>query len=384
MDSRRASILFFAGVWTVVLSSTFTGFPPDWKPTGTEKAAPMPPAKALLSGRFGVEFERYFARTFGLRGFAIRLAHQLQWEVFRTLPATRGTVVDRGADDWLFEHPYVRDYVRRFEIPPDEAREFADRMASLRDRLARRGIPLVVCLSPSKPAVYPEHLPAAAAPSPKELRRTPARDSIAECLRQAGVSVVDVRRLFLEWKQNGPPLFPRNGTHWNAYGAQRVFDAIVAAARAQNASFPTLPSVVGYTDAPPLGKDHDLSSLYNMFRYPWAEKSVPYPVLADSPEPTGRRLRIFGVGDSFSYQLADAMGRSGAVESFRFLYYNKAAYHFSWAAGDRPRENKEERFRLPSSDAAAFDLDEATRDCDLVLVEMNDLFAIQRAWNFAL
>lgn len=384
MDARRTSIFLFAAAWALVLSATFTGFPPDWKPAGTENPSSMPPfdAATLLSGRFGEAFEGHFARIFGLRGFCIRLEHQLEWELFRTLPSPGGTPIDRGEDGWLYEHEYVRHHVRRFEMRPDEAEEFAGRMAALRDRLAERGIPLVVCLSPSKAAVYPEHLPEYAQPTAQYLRNTPARDLLAGRLRGAGVAVVDSRALFLEWKDEGPLLFARNGTHWNAYGAQRVFDAIVAAARAQNPAFPAVPEAAGHEDGPPLAKDRDLSALYNMLRYPYPEQTVPYPVLAENPAPPGRRLRILGVGDSFSFQLADAMGRTGAVESFRLLYYNKADYRFAWAPGERPRENRDESARLPSFDAAGFDLDEATRDCDLVIVEMNDVFARNRAWGF--
>lgn len=384
MDARQASIALFATAWVMALSATLTGFPPDWKPGGTEKPPSMPrfDADSLLSGRFAEEFERHCARTFGFRGFGIRLEHQLEWDLFGELPSPGGTAIDRGRDNWLYEHDYVRHFTDRFGMPRDEAEEFAARAASLRERLARNGIPLVVCISPSKAAIYPEYLPEGVEPSEKTSGNNPAGNLLVECLRKAGVAVVDSRALFLEWKQEGPLLFARNGTHWNAYGAQRVFDAIVAAARVQNPAFPPVPEVVGHVDAPPLKKDHDLSALFNMYRYPYPDKAVPYPVLSAVPEPADRRLRILGVGDSFSHQLADAMGRTGAVESFRLLYYNKADYRFAWSPGERPRQNEDKRFRQPSFDAEGFDLDEATRGCDLVIIEMNDILVRQRAWGF--
>ena len=386
MDARKAGIILFVTVATTALLATFTGFPPDWKPAGVEKPAYLPSfrPKSLLSGTFGEAFERYFARRFGLRGYGIRLAHQLGWNVFGTLPRIAGTAVDEGTDHWLYEHEYVKHHVHRYEMRRDEAKEFAVRMAMLRDHLAERGIPLVVCVSPSKAAVYPEYLPVGAAPSAREKHNTPARDQLVLRLRHVGVAVVDARSLFRAWKRKGPLLFARSGTHWNAYGAQRVFDAVVAAARAQNPSLPPVPTVSGFVEGPPLMTDHDLSALYNMIRYPFSEKTVPYPVFSGPPEPTGRRLRVLGVGDSFSFQLADAMGRSGAVESYRLLYYNKADYRFAWAPGERPRENKAENFRQPSFDRDTFDIDEATRDIDLVLVELNDIFARNRAWKFGL
>ena len=37
-----------------------------------------------------------------------------------------------------------------------------------------------------------------------------------------------------------------------------------------------------------------------------------------------------------------------------------------------------------AADFSSFDIDEATRDCDLVIVEFNDVFARKRAWGFGL
>ena len=386
MDARKTGIILFAAVSAMVLLATFTGFPPDWKTAGVERPAPMPSLrpKSLMSGKFEEEFERHFAQKFGVRGYGIRLAHQLGWELFGTLPPSGGTTVDIGKDHWLYEHEYVRHHVHRYEMRKNEAKEFAARMAGLKERLSKRGIPLVVCVSPSKAGVYPEFLPDGMDPPAKERDRTPARDQLVMRLRHAGVAVVDSRTLFLEWKKDGVPLFARNGTHWNAFGAQRVFDAIIAAARKQNLSLPFVPKVAGHVDTQPLTTDSDLSSLFNMVRYPYAEKTVPYPVFEQMPTNATRRLRILGVGDSFSFQLADAMGRCGAVESYRLLYYNKADYRFAWAPGEQPRENLVARYRQPSFDAKSFDLDEATRDCDLVVVEFNDVFARARAWGFAI
>jgi hypothetical protein len=384
MDARKTSIILFAAVSATVLLATFTGLPPDWKPAGVERPAPMPSLRprSLMSGNFGVEFERHFAQKFGVRGYGIRLAHQLSWDFFGTLPPTGGTIVDRGKDHGLFEHEYSRHHVHRYEMKKKEAVEFAARMATLKEHLAKRGIPLVVCISPSKAAVYPEYLPDDLAPSAGEEGNTPARDLLVKHLRHAHVAVVDSRARFKKMKKDGVPLFARNGTHWNAYGAQRIFNTVVSVARRQNPSLPPVPKVIGHVAAAPLRTDHDLSALYNMIRYPYTEKAVPYPVFEESATNISHRLRILGVGDSFSFQLADAMGRCGAVESFRLLYYNKADYRFAWSPDERPRENKAEHHRQPSFDARHFDIDEATQDCDLVLVELNDIFARKRAWGF--
>ena len=206
MDARKTGIILFAAAAATALLATFTGFPPDWKPAGVEKPAPLPSfrPKSLLSGTFGVAFERHFAQRFGLRGFGIRLAHQLEWDIFGVLPRTGGTAVDEGVDHWLYEHEYVKHHMHRYEMRRGEAKEFAARMVALRDHLSKRGIPLVVCVSPSKAAVYPKYLPAGSEPSAEEKYNKPARDQLLRYLRRAHVSVVDARKLFRLWKRKGP------------------------------------------------------------------------------------------------------------------------------------------------------------------------------------
>ena len=122
MDARKTGIILFAAVSAMVLLATFTGFPPDWKTAGVERPAPMPSLrpKSLMSGKFEEEFERHFAQKFGVRGYGIRLAHQLGWELFGTLPPSGGTTVDIGKDHWLFVHEYVRHHVHRYEMRKGE------------------------------------------------------------------------------------------------------------------------------------------------------------------------------------------------------------------------------------------------------------------------
>ena len=393
MKARLASTILFAAAAATVVIATATRVPPDWKLAGVEAPAERPPLSpdAWFSGKFAAATEPWIARKFGFRGFAIRLAHQLDWELFGNLPSPGGTAIDVGRDHWLYEHTYIRHYVRRYGMPQEDADAFAARMADLRVRLAARGVALVVCLSPSKPAVYPEFLLERDRPPAKNMAKIPARDTLAAALERAEVPLVDCTTLLREWKEVGAPaLFPRNGTHWNAFAAQCCLAEIWRLAAIDAPGLPRLPPLAGFKMAPPLQTDSDLSALYNMVRYPYAEDAQPYPHLLSSANgvdaaPSRHRAKVLGVGDSFSFQLADAMGRSDAVAEFRLLYYNKADYRFAWKEGERPRENDAARARLGAIDPATFNLDAAITDggYNLVIVELNDVFARQCAWGFA-
>lgn len=377
MDARSASIAACAAAAAAVLSATFAGFPPDWKTAGAE-APPAPPplgARAWLSGETARGAEAWFARRFGFRGLGIRVSRQLSWDLFGRLPDPGGTAVDVGSGHWLYEHEYVRHHARRYGMRAGAAEAAAGRLAALRSRLASRGVPLVVCLSPSKADVHPEHLPPRTAPTPEALAREPACETMERALRAAGVPVVRAASVLAAVRTpGGPDFFARNGTHWNAWAAQLVLDRVFDEARRDAPGLPRPPRVAGFGNAPPLPADTDLSGLYNMVRYPYPEKTVPYPVLEDAPPPA-RRLRVLAVGDSFSFQLVDAMARSGAVAECRLLYYNRAEFLYRWAAGDRPRSVDHEAFRAGPVDAASFDWEGAFAGADLVVFEFNDIFS---------
>ena len=387
MNARKISILFFSAVAAALLAASALRLPVDWRLAGVEAPVARPPlsARAWLSGEFAAAFEPWAARKFAFRGFAIRVAHQLEWFFFRTLPVSGGTAIDIGHDHWLYEHEYIRHYVRRYGMLQEDADEFASRLAALRGRLAKRGVPLVVCLSPSKPAVYPEYLLDRDRPPQKHMDRVPARDTLAAALAEAGIPLVDCTAILTKWRAEGAPaLFSRNGTHWNAYAAQRVLAEIWRLAVRDAPALPALPPLVGYVSKEPLPSDNDLCSLYNMVRYPFLEATQPYPLLdAAGAAPGGRRVRVLGVGDSFSFQLADAMGRTGLVSQFRLLYYNKAEYLFAWQEGERPEVNDAVKARLRELPPDGADLEAMFADCDLVVVELNDVYAKQRAWGFA-
>lgn len=385
MDARKTSIISLAALSATILAASFLHIPPDWKLAGVEKPSPTPrfSISSYLSGAFSSGASEWITRHFGFRGAAIRIAHQLDWEIFGVLPKPGGTPIDIGLDHWIFEHEYIRHYVKRFPVEPDAAEAFAVKLATLHKELRQRGKCLVVCMSPSKPAVYPEKLTPVLTPRPmKPGQRPPARDTVADALSRHDIPFFDSTKTFLSWKESSPLLFPANGSHWNAYSAQRAFNEIWGLARHNIPSLPKTPEVTGFANKRPLPTDSDLCALYNMIAYPHAEKSVPYPILGPSEKPR-RQIRIFGVGDSFSFQLADAMGRTGVVSDYTLLYYNKAEYRFHWEEGKSTEHVDPSEYRTGQISLGEYDISKAMKDCDIVLVEFNDVFASQLAWGFA-
>ncbi len=385
--ARKISIIVISLLASVIIITTLLQLPIDWRLSGVEAPTKRPtltPA-ALFDGTTARETDTFLTSKFGFRGFAIRLQHQLTWTFFRQLPSLRGTKIDVGKERWLFEHEYIRHYAKRFPIREEYAVDFADRLLAVKNLLDKENIPFVVCVSPSKANVYPEFTPTEHHPTPETLAYTIAIDSLIPLLRERGIVVVNSTELLLKLKSQNPDilLFPKNGTHWNYYAAQRVADEIWLEAQKQNPSLPNIPSTIGHVNKPLFAADCDLSALYNMLSYPYNVPLTPYPLLSDTPAPE-RKMKIFGVGDSFSYQLVDAFGRTGAFDQFRLLYYNKAEYLFKYDPKKPDLADDAAKHRVGPIDHSKYDLIAELKNCDLFIFEFNEIFARSYGWDFKL
>lgn len=391
--ARRASIAVFALLALLMLSATFLNLPPDRRLAGVEADVPAPHLgpRTWHAGSFAAGVEPWMARHFGLRGYAIRIANQLNFSLFGTLPKNMGTAIDVGRDNWLFEHEYVRFHQGRYPMKPHHAVRFARQAKELRERLLKRGIALVVLVSPAKPEIYPEYLPAGMEPDEKALGLTPARDQVIAAMRRECVPVVDARERLLRWKSepSTPPLFPAFGTHWNLYAAQRVLQDVWNTAREDAPSLPPIPPVTGHRMVRPSSTDLDLKGLLNLVWYHPAP-DVPQAefgdaVQAPSRDDLARMPGVLLVGDSFCFQLMESLYRSRCAGFGRLLFYFRGRYEYPYAAMAATQDDdfdSVERFRVGSIDHKNLDWEGLLDGVGLVVIEFNEIYARKCAWGF--
>lgn len=139
-----------------------------------------------------------------------------------------------GRDGWLFYRPGV-DYL--VQAPPGNggAGESVSAIVSFRDKLASRGIRLLVVPVPGKASVYPEMLTSRAVNSQAPVNTT-TLDVIAR-LREAGVEVIDLVDVFSRKRADPSSAtdtrhYLAQDTHWTPEGmrlaakavAQRILD----------------------------------------------------------------------------------------------------------------------------------------------------------------
>jgi len=93
------------------------------------------------------------------------------------------------------------------------AQKFSDRIQKLRQ--VNSGAEIVCVLVPSSITVYPESVPS----DYTKLNKTSYYDQVANCLKSAGATVLDLRQTFNEHKNDSLPLYNKYDSHWTDYGA---------------------------------------------------------------------------------------------------------------------------------------------------------------------
>jgi hypothetical protein len=228
--------------------------------------------------------------------------------------------------------------------------------------------------------LYPEHLPAeyAAARRPTQAR-TPYQDFVPY-LESEGVRLVDAHRLFLDCKAGAPcPLFNAGGTHWNHYGAFLALTAVLEAAQPALRVPARAPAIQGVDWGPARGADRDLVNLLNLWRVDGEDRPVPFPRLDSAASGAGPRLRVTLVGDSFAFQLVDALFASGLTAKADLLFYFRR--RFEYPPGTPP-DVDHGRARNHPIDPAAVDWQDWLLDRDLVILESNEIFLPTVGWSF--
>ncbi|MDK1032083.1 MAG: hypothetical protein QGD94_08765 [Planctomycetia bacterium] len=141
-----------------------------------------------------------------------------------------------GREDWLFYWPGVRYLVAPYPKVPEDPKQLgaAGAIIAYRDKLAERGINLLVVPVPSKSSIYPEMLTSGAAGAEREIHANTLM-LIAE-LRHAGVEVLDLADAFWKAKKDEPDdaktrYYLKHDTHWSGKGVRLAAKVIAARIR---------------------------------------------------------------------------------------------------------------------------------------------------------
>jgi len=310
---------------------------------------PLRPA-AWWNGDFQRGFEPWFAAVMAPRGWIVRLTNQLYYSAFGRSYMLGGAIVV-GREEYLYEVTYLRAYCRSTHgAGADTFASFIGKVRELQSLLARRGRPLWFMVTPSKPVIMPEFLPAGLCDRPAAPDRL--RKLFVALLQDAGIPVIDGSDMALAMKARDPlPPFPRGSVHWSRLAGGRAAGALMDEITALSGV-----DLGGLTlrnprwTAAPVGTDADLAAILNLLRPP-----LDYPTgEAESicrPTVRGQSASLIAVGGSF---LITALDPIGACRLFKQmdLYFYYTLGRIRWPGGREPVDRATLRWREMLEQAA--------------------------------
>jgi alginate O-acetyltransferase complex protein AlgJ len=173
---------------------------------------------------FPGRFDAWFDDHFGFRGPLVRTYHRLMGRLLRG----HNDRVIVGRDGWLF---YRLATTAHEDAGPFSLGELLHWQEALENRhawLAAQGIPLLVVVTPSKGAIYPEQLPDGL-PEPEGSRL----DQLLSHLRgHASVPVLDLRGA-LRHARERERVYQKTDYHFDDAGAHVAYEAVLARAGQQ-------------------------------------------------------------------------------------------------------------------------------------------------------
>jgi alginate O-acetyltransferase complex protein AlgJ len=324
------------------------------------EAAPNLTIESLLSYKFQTHVSRTIGTLSPLYRPAIRWKNQIYYSLFGT-SGSPNVLVGRGRQ--LFQKEYLDDYCSRdLATFTPQAEAWAESIRAMQDSFEARGTTFLYLITPSKPAVYPEMLPAGLNCPARPYDRQNKVAVYRRMLDRHGIHYVDAATLIAEAREEYPiSMFPRGGIHWNTLAASIAAQAVTDELNRLHGSPILTPFTFSFERSwQPQGSARDLMDLLNLI-WPDTHYEVPVVTYHSAERDVCQPARITEVGGSFLFELDDSLAQVACPPEISDWFY--------WDL---------KHFRYPGGTAKPLPVDAGERrqalmeDLDVIIFEENE------------
>ncbi len=355
---RRLAVCFVGFLALVAVLSVAP--PVFWKLRGVVEESPRPVFTwaSLRSGAAMRATEEWFNTHIGLRTLWVRIDNQLNFSLFRETTARAGrSQVVSGPGDWLFERHYLAHTVTPGKLSEARLREILPHIRSVQDKLARRGIPLLIVFAPNKADIYPERAPQEFFAGRRPEDYTTDFERARPLLKEYGINFYDGSARFKEWKKSFPDnLYPRSGTHWSYQSVYHVANDLRTWLNPRmTRPIPEL-KLAQLQAGAPRQEDYDLLGLLNLVTAAPYEHPTPFPeMVPQTAVPTEQLPRLLWIYDSFGWMPIKLLYSANALRPAQSFYYFSSTYDLP-AVTLNPLQPKTQQWetKLKDYDAVVF------------------------------
>jgi hypothetical protein len=270
---------------------------------------------SLLSAKYQESVTKRYNFSFAGREFMIRLADEFYLRVFHTSPVgiLIGPLLNLNAVPFAQEYCLLRP--RKDLLVP-----LVDDLRRLQDFCDARRIAFAFLITPSKPSISPETLPAnwwhRYVPQPREY------DYLLPLLREKGIRYVDGHRITADLKRTArAPVFPAGGGHWGYSAALATTNALLELLAREGLGVQPIQHYREEISDNPSGQDYDAVAVLNLM-FP-----MHYPVTNVIVQPLAgqntHRPNLVFVGGSFVKKMMELLATSAHFSELEYYFYYK-------------------------------------------------------------
>lgn len=334
---------FFVAVLALGWGLRLFGLEPAVLMHGSFVPAPMPKFDMgdIWTGQYQTQFDAHFKQNFPLRNAYVKAYNQTLYQAFKQSPLKS---VEIGADNVLFEKPYLQDYFGLEKEKDDQFfQDLIRDMEYIQQELERRGRYFYLYITPSKADFYAEYAPVKYRCVKRDGRRR-NYDKLVGFLKNSKLHYFDCAAYLKEIQQGADtPLFAKTGTHWTPTAAAMAM-ARFTEEFAKTYGSGILPHVKyeGAVKSVP-ATERDIYLLMNTLqRFSDADyKDVEYfaPVVRASDGARVSGHSVFSQGGSFQYEFLTALrevfhGAINRIQNIMLVYNDQSTELKSMAEVD--------------------------------------------------
>lgn len=317
--------------------------------------------KSWMSGTFQQELTDRLESHIGFHNTLLRAYHQFEFSLYGLAHAD-GVIAGKKGE--LFEEDYIRAYMGEFYVGENVWEDKVYKLKALQDTLGKLGKTFAVILEPGKGSLYPDRFP------DKYMGEAPSTsnyDVFAKLLQLNDVHLLDLNRLFVQWRDKVPyRLFPRGGTHWSYYGAALAADTMVAYLNElTGGGLPDLRIDTLIVKKEIRHPDDDIWLAMNLFT-PAPLDQLAYPEISFANADKAKKKALF-VGDSFYFNWQSEGVMHDAFADCNFWYYNKHVWN---------------RSGVEDGLVSSRNLSTSIAENDIIVIMITERFHQNFAWNF--
>ena len=307
---KKIFISFCLGILVLIMLSFLLKLNPQTKLAGVfiPNEKPKLEKKAILSGKYQFEYDKWFSDNFPFRSYIVKAYDQILYSF-----KSEFNGIQKGKNKDLHGTMWIDGYLIN-EYDKTVVDEYLNNIDFINQYLKSKNKRLIYIISPNKAEVHKETLPFKYKLIDKVVKnKSGLRKDILN---------FDTTLLMETKEKENERMFPKGGIHWNQLGASYT---LVDLFEKMNNSGIRIPKVsiknVTYSNVP-TSDEADYKDLLNVYK---SFNDSPYPVA--ELEYTGideRKYNVFGMTTSYTNMIVEQFFRYGMpFQRFKRLYYNQ-------------------------------------------------------------